>query len=76
MTVQAAPMGVVELMHKIQGSVEVARDLVGRSGALYVTVAELPEARILEALADAAHALSRVSEVLDQQLSGSLGPAA
>ena len=64
-------------LHKVCGTLEVARDLVGRSGFKYLESATIPDSRTLECFAHAASALARVIEVLEGQITEpSLGPAA
>lgn len=67
----------IETLHKACGSVEVARDLLGRSGSLYLQSSEAEDAHVNECFAHAASALSRVVEALQMKMNeSSLGPAA
>ncbi len=67
----------IETLHKACGSVEVARDLLGRSGSLYLQAADAEDIDVAECFTHAAHALSRVVELLQLKLhKTSLGPAA
>lgn len=66
-----------EALHKACGSVEVAKDLVGRSASLYLRAESSPEPLVTERFAEATRALSSVMEVLQVKLiETSLGPAA
>jgi hypothetical protein len=68
--------GMVEALHKMCGSLEVARDLVARSGVVYVNAADTPDGRILELMTQAAAMLSRTVEALQEDLGARMGPAA
>jgi hypothetical protein len=72
-----ARAALIEELHKACGSVEVARDLLGRSGSLYVHATGATDEDVNECFAHAASALSRVVEALQLKMSeSSLGPAA
>ncbi|HYZ92662.1 MAG TPA: hypothetical protein VFA34_09755 [Actinomycetota bacterium] len=67
----------VETLHKACGSVEVARDLVGRSGSLYLQADTAPDNFVAGCFDEAARALESVVEALKVKLGeSSLGPAA
>jgi hypothetical protein len=71
-----AQASLIETLHKACGSVEVAADLLGRAGSLYMRAAEGPDDQVTERFADAARALSLVVEALQIELLETLGPAA
>lgn len=60
---------VIETLHKACGSVEVARDLLGRSGSLYLQIASDGDAEVAECFTHAAIALSRVVDALQLKMS-------
>jgi hypothetical protein len=68
----------LELLHKVRGSVDVARSMVERSTGLCVRSEVAPDVQVIAGLTDAADALSFVAEVLEAELRKhtSLGPAA
>ncbi len=70
----------IESLHKACGSIEVAKDLLGRSHMLYTDSAKEPDRDVMERFVHAATALTRVVEALQEHLvpsgKSSLGPAA
>ena len=67
----------IESLHKACGSVEVAKDLLGRSQSLYADSSEMVDHEIVDYFVDATRALSRVVEAIEAHLRGTrLGPAA
>ena len=67
----------IERLHKACGSVELARDLLGRSGSLYLQAETMPDSHVAGCFDDAARALATVVEALKSKLGEtSLGPAA
>lgn len=61
--------GMIEAIHRMCGSLEIARDLVARSGVLYVTVADNPDGRILELMTHATSMLTLAVEALQEDIS-------
>lgn len=73
----AVPADTLESLHKACGSVEVAKDLLGRSASLYAQAARAPDREVVQIFATAVKALASVVEALEAQLrKTSLGPAA
>lgn len=67
----------IETLQKACGSVEVAQDLVGRSGSLYLQAEVTPDTHVAGCFDEAARALETVIEALKLKLGEkSLGPAA
>lgn len=67
----------VELLQRVFGAVEVARDIVERSMGLYVGKDAACGLQVLAGLTEAADALSAVAGALSDELGGaSVGPAA
>jgi hypothetical protein len=67
----------LQTLHKACGGVEIAQDLVWRSGSLYAGVSGSPDHGVMESFMQAADALALVVETLRGQLRrSSLGPAA
>ncbi len=68
----------LELLHKVRGSVDVARSMIERSTGLCVRSEVGRDDRVLAGLTDAADALGFVAEALEAELRkhASLGPAA
>lgn len=67
----------IELLHKVRGSVDVARSMVERSTGLCAR-SDVGDVELLVGLTDAADALSFVAELLEAELRKHtlLGPAA
>ena len=67
----------LELLHKVRGSVDVARSMVERSTGLCAR-SEVGDAQVIVGLTDAADALSFVADILEAELRKHtlLGPAA
>jgi hypothetical protein len=61
----------VDLLQRMCGSVEVARDLVGRSGTMYVMATDDPDRSLVERFTEAAAALALVVEALQGQFGSS-----
>ncbi len=61
----------VDLLQRMCGSVEVARDLVGRSGTMYVMATDSPDRSLVERFTEAAAALALVAEALQGQFASS-----
>jgi hypothetical protein len=61
----------VDLLQRMCGSVEVARDLVGRSGTLYVMTTDDPDRSLVERFTEAARALALIAEALHGQVQDS-----
>ena len=61
----------VDLLQRMCGSVEVARDLVGRSGTMYVMATDDPDRSLVERFTEAAAALALVAEALQGQFGSS-----
>ncbi len=59
------------VLHRVSGSVEVARDLLGRSGTLYVMSNDAPDRAIVDRFTKAAEALALVAEALESEFSAS-----
>lgn len=55
---------VIQALHRACGGVEIARDLVGRSGALYLRTELRPDRELAESFAHASVALTRVLDAL------------
>ena len=67
----------LDVLQRMCGSVEVACDLVGRSGTMYVMATDEPDRSVVERFTEAAQALALVAEALKGQLATApLGPAA
>jgi len=68
----------LDVLQRMCGSLEVARDLVGRSGTMYVMATDDPDRSVVERFTEAAAALALVAEALEGKLlaTSSLGPAA
>jgi hypothetical protein len=68
----------LELLHKVRGSVDVARSMIERSTGLCVRSGLTGDELVLAGLTDAADALSFVAEALEAELRKQmlLGPAA
>lgn len=68
---------VIEALHKACGRVEVAKDLLGRSGSLYLQIAQDGDHEVSECFTSAETALQRVVDVLQVKMAETtLGPAA
>lgn len=52
----------------IYGSLEVARDIVGRAGLLYPRVSGAPDRCVLDSVRSAADSLARALEILEDQI--------
>ena len=61
----------VDLLQRVCGSLEVARDLVGRSGTMYVMAMDDPDSSLVERFTEAARALALVAEALEGQVHSS-----
>ena len=72
------PDGGSELLHRVRGSIDVARDVIDRSVATYAQTAAATEGRVVDQLRDAANALAVAAAALDEELRAKtlLGPAA
>ena len=73
---QARGPTLAETLQRICGSIEVARDLLVRSGDLYLSQSQARDLHIVESFVRASAVLGEISEALEGQLEGSLGPAA
>ncbi len=76
MQAQAPGPTLAETLQRICGSIEVAKDLLERSGDLYLSQSQARDHNIIECFVRASAALGEVGEALEGQLEGSLGPAA
>lgn len=69
--------GLGELLHRTCGTVELAKDLVGRSQCLYMGAATVPDRLVVERFTDAVRALEDVAQALEAHVRTTrLGPAA
>jgi hypothetical protein len=68
----------LEVLHKVRGSVDVARNMIERSTGLCVRSEVAGDVQVIAGLTDAADALSYVAEALEAELRRHtlLGPAA
>ena len=57
-------MELVDVLHRVSGSVEVARDLLGRSGTMYLMANDEPSSSVVDRFTKAAEALALVAEAL------------
>lgn len=71
----ADPRGTEEFLHRIVGSLEVARDIVARTRNLYSGSAPVADDEVLGCMAFVGDVLGRVVESLETEL-GRVGPAA
>jgi hypothetical protein len=53
------------VLHRVSGSVEVARDLLGRSGTMYLMGTDIPDSTVVDRFTRAAEALALVAEALE-----------
>jgi len=58
----------LDVLQRMCGTVEVARDLVGRSGTMYVMTTDDPDSSVVERFTQAARALADVAEALQDKL--------
>jgi len=67
----------LDVLQRMCGTVEVARDLVARSGTMYVMTTDEPDTSVVERFTEAARALADVAEALQGKIAApKLGPAA
>jgi hypothetical protein len=74
--VQAPEPTLAETLQRICGSVEVAKDLLERSGDLYLSQSQARDHHVIECFVRAVAVLGEIGEALEGQLEGSFGPAA